>query len=123
VQLRAQIDATVPPVLADAGALQLILRNLVENSVRHSRVSPVSVQVSASVQGPLVVLSYQDNGQGLAPGSGRLGALFGRGPQSSGAGVGLYLVRRLMQRMGGRARFDTAPGQGFRTELAFRIGE
>jgi signal transduction histidine kinase len=123
VQLRAQIDASVPPVLADAGALQLILRNLVENSVRHSRVSPVSVQVSASVQGPLVVLSYQDNGHGLAPGSGRLGALFGRGPQSSGAGVGLYLVRRLMQRMGGRARFDTAPGQGFRTELAFRIGE
>ena len=123
VHLHAQIDADVPPVLGDAGALQLILRNLVENSVRHGRVNPVEVQVSASVHGQRAVLGYQDNGQGLAPGSGRLGRLFGRGPQSSGAGVGLYLVRRLMQRMGGRARFDTAPGQGFRTELSFRIAE
>ena len=54
-------------------------------------------------------------------GTGRLGRLFGRGPASSGAGVGLYLVRRLMQRMGGRARFDTAPGEGFRAELCFRV--
>lgn len=121
VQLRAQIDADVPPILADAGALQLILRNLVENSVRHGRVNPVQVQVGASVQGQRAVLAYQDNGQGLAPGSGRLGRLFGRGPQSSGAGVGLYLVRRLMQRMHGRVRFDTAPGDGFRTELWLRV--
>jgi signal transduction histidine kinase len=123
VQLHAQIDAAVPPILADASALQLILRNLVENSVRHARVSPVGVQVSASVHGPRVVLAYQDNGQGLAAGSGRLGRLFGRGPHSSGAGVGLYLVRRLMQRMGGKARFDAASGPGFRVELVFRIGE
>jgi signal transduction histidine kinase len=123
VQLHAQIDAAVPPILADAGALQLILRNLVENSVRHAHVCPVGVEVSASVHGQRVLLACQDNGQGLATGSGRLGRLFGRGPQSSGAGVGLYLVRRLMQRMGGRARFDTAPGKGFRTELAFRVAE
>jgi signal transduction histidine kinase len=123
VQLHAEIDASVPPILADAGALQLILRNLLENSVRHSRVSPVGVQVSASLQGECVVLAYQDNGQGIAAGSGRLGRLFGRGPHSSGAGVGLYLVRRLMQRMGGKARFDTAPGAGLRIELGFRIGE
>jgi signal transduction histidine kinase len=123
VQLNAPIDAAVPPILADAGALQLILRNLLENSARHSGVSPVRVHVSASVQGQRVVLAYQDNGQGLAAGCGRLGRLFGRGPHSSGAGVGLYLVRRLMQRMGGKARFNTAPGEGFRVELSFRIAE
>ncbi len=64
------------------------------------------------------LLEYQDNGRGVAPGTGRLGRLFGRGPHSSGAGVGLYLVRRLMQRMGGRVRFDTAPGEGFRRTAA-----
>jgi signal transduction histidine kinase len=35
--------------------------------------------------------------------------------------VGLYLVRRLMQRMGGHAKFNTAPGQGFRAELWFPV--
>jgi signal transduction histidine kinase len=123
IELHSQIDAAVPPVLADAGALQLILRNLVENSVRHSGRNPVGIQLGASVQRERVVLAYQDNGQGLAAGSGRLGRLFGRGPQSSGAGVGLYLVRRLMQRMGGRAHFDAAAGAGFRVELLFRIAE
>jgi signal transduction histidine kinase len=120
LDLRAHLDASLPPVQADAAALQLILRNLVENSVRHSRVSPVSVRLTAARQGRYVVLEYQDNGRGVAAGTGRLGRLFGRGEASPGAGVGLYLVRRLMQRMRGRARFDTAPGDGFRCELWFR---
>jgi signal transduction histidine kinase len=122
LDLRAHLDAQLPPVQADAAALQLILRNLVENSVRHSRVTPVSVRFTASRHGRFVVLEYQDNGQGVAAGTGRLGRLFGRGQASPGAGVGLYLVRRLMQRMRGRALFDTAPGEGFRAELWFLVG-
>jgi signal transduction histidine kinase len=122
LDLRAHVDADLPPVQADAGALQLIVRNLVENSVRHSQANPVSVRLTAARQGRFVVLEYQDNGQGVAAGTGRLGRLFGRGAASHGAGVGLYLVRRLMQRMHGRARFDTAPGEGFRCELWFRVG-
>jgi signal transduction histidine kinase len=121
LDLRAHVDSELPPVLGDAGALQLILRNLVENSVRHSQVNPVSVRLTAARQADFVVLEYQDNGQGVGAGTGKLGRLFGRGAASHGAGVGLYLVRRLMQRMHGRVRFDTAPGDGFRTELWLRV--
>jgi len=120
LDLRAHVDDDLPLVAGDAGALQLILRNLVENSVRHSQVNPVSVRLTAARQPPFVVLEYQDNGRGVGAGTGRLGRLFGRGAASHGAGVGLYLVRRLMQRMHGRVRFDTAPGEGFRTELWLR---
>ena len=121
LNLRAHLDASLPPVQADAAALQLILRNLVENSVRHSRVTPVNVRLTASRQGRYVSLEYQDNGRGVAADTGRLGRLFNRGADSHGAGVGLYLVRRLMQRMHGRVRFNTAPGEGFRCELWFRV--
>ena len=121
LDLRAHLDADLPPVQGDTAALQLIVRNLVENSVRHSQVNPVSVRLTASRQGRYVVLEYQDNGHGVPAGTGRLGRLFGRGAASPGAGVGLYLVRRLMQRMHGRVRFDTSPGEGFRSELWFRI--
>jgi signal transduction histidine kinase len=122
LDLRAHVDASVPPVFADAGALQMILRNLVENSVRHASLTPVSVRLTAAQRADHVVLEYQDNGAGVVSDSLRLGELFARGVRSSGAGVGLYLVRRLMQRMGGRARFNTAPGEGYRCELWFRIG-
>jgi len=121
LDLRAHVDGSVPPVFADAAALQMILRNLVENSVRHSGATPVSVRLTAAQRGEYVVLEYQDNGIGLPGPSPRLGKLFARGANSSGAGVGLYLVRRLMQRMGGRAKFNTAPGEGYRCELLFRV--
>lgn len=121
LQVDAQLDAQLPPIQADAAAVQMILRNLVENSVRHARVHPVSVRVTAAAHGAQLLLEYQDNGHGVAEGTGRLGRLFGRGPGSSGAGVGLYLVRRLMQRMGGRAKFDTTPGNGFHAELWFLV--
>jgi two-component system OmpR family sensor kinase len=115
------VDALLPPIQADSGALQMILRNLVENSVRHSGATPVVVRLTASQRDQQVVLEYQDNGVGISASAPILGRLFARGAHSSGAGVGLYLVRRLMQRMGARARFNTAPGEGFRCELWFRV--
>ena len=120
LDLRAHVDASVPPVSADSGALQMIIRNLVENSVRHSGIEPVSVRLTASQRDDFVVLEYHDNGTGIVGDRARLGRLFARGANSSGAGVGLYLVRRLMQRMRGKAKFNTAPGEGYRCELWFR---
>jgi signal transduction histidine kinase len=120
VMLDLQIDAALPPVQADAAALQMILRNLVDNSVRHSRRDPVKVRVHAEARDQRVALDYQDNGIGTERAAAHLGRLFARGPGSSGAGVGLYLVRRLMQRMGGTIRFMPA-GEGFRCELLFQV--
>jgi signal transduction histidine kinase len=119
LDLKAHIPENLPAVAADAAALQMVLRNLVENSVRHGRVEPVRVRLTATERDGQVVLEYQDNGVGTAEIAG-LGRLFGRGPQSSGAGVGLYLVRRLMERMRGRVEFSSNPGDGFRAELWFR---
>ena len=121
VKLDLQIDTALPPVQADAAALQMILRNLIDNSVRHSRRDPVKVRIQASSRSERVALDYQDDGIGIEAEESRLGHLFARGPQSSGAGVGLYLVRRLMQRMGGTIHFTPASGEGFRCELLFRV--
>lgn len=66
-----------------------------------------------------MLLEYRDDGAGTAVRAQQLGRLFGRGAASGGSGVGLYLVRALMERMGGRAEFHSAPGQGFGAELRF----
>jgi signal transduction histidine kinase len=121
LDLRAHVDATIPPVQADSAALQMIIRNLVENSVRHAGVTPVVVRLTASQRADYVVVEYQDNGASVVGRGLALGRLFARGTASSGAGVGLYLVRRLMQRMRGRVQFNLSPGEGFRCELWFRV--
>ena len=119
LELRVHLDDSLPPILADAAAVQMILRNLVENSVRHSRLERVQVRLTARGLGDQVLLEYHDNGAGTAVPGRELGRMFGRGAASGGTGVGLYLVRALMQRMGGYANFFSAPGEGFRAELCF----
>lgn len=122
VHLELQIEPEAPPVQADAAALQMILRNLIDNSVRHSRRDPVTVRIGARSHGKSVAIDYRDDGVGIEEGaSGRLGHLFARGPASSGAGVGLYLVRKLTQRMGGTIDFAPAAGAGFHCELLLRV--
>jgi len=119
LELRVHLDHSLPSILADAGAVQIILRNLVENSVRHARVPRVQARLTARVAGDQVLVEYHDNGAGTAVPARELGRLFGRGESSAGTGIGLYLVRALMQRMGGEASFFSTPGEGFRAELKF----
>jgi signal transduction histidine kinase len=119
VELRVHLDDSLPPILADAAAVQMILRNLVENSVRHARLERVQVRLTARGAGDQVLVEYHDNGGGTKVPARELGRMFGRGASSGGTGIGLYLVRTLMQRMGGEANFFSAPGEGFRAELKF----
>jgi signal transduction histidine kinase len=119
VRMAVKVHEPLPDILADAAAVQMILRNLVENSVRHAHLESVQLSVSACVAGGKVLVDYRDNGAGTAVPARELGRLFERGAGSGGSGVGLYLVRALMNRMGGRAEFFSAPGAGFRAELRF----
>jgi signal transduction histidine kinase len=118
---RVSFEAEVPSELlvqADTSALQVILKNLFENSLRHARQDTLQIQLRAASEGGRVELKVRDNGRGAD--SDKLGKLFEKGAQSQGAGVGLYLVRVLMERMGGKARFEGH--QGFETTLVFKEG-
>jgi signal transduction histidine kinase len=106
-------------VLADRGALEIIVRNLIENTIRHSRRNPARARITARRNGSSLVVSFLDEGEGFGGDPAQLGSLFVRGERSRGAGVGLYLIRLLMQRMGGRAEFSSRPGAGFETHLHF----
>ncbi|MBK7251092.1 MAG: HAMP domain-containing histidine kinase [Gammaproteobacteria bacterium] len=107
-------------VLGDKVAIQLILRNLVENAVRHAQRNKVELIMSLEHRGSGVTLHCMDNGAGFEGNAARLGTLFYRGERSSGAGVGLYLIKALMTQMGGAARFDSARDHGFEAVLHFR---
>jgi signal transduction histidine kinase len=117
IALTVQVPEGLPPVQADAAALQMILRNLVENAARHAGRARVPVQVSARALEKYVLIEFRDQGIGSSAPVRELGRLFGRGPASVGSGVGLYLVRALIVRMGGSAEFRSTPGQGFTAEL------
>ncbi len=119
VLLDIRIDADLPPVRGDTAALQLILRNLLENAQRHGDREPIRVDVQASRAQQGVQLCVRDHGSGHDGDPSRLGRMFQRGDASRGTGVGLYLVRVLMERMGGHVSFANAEGGGFAVTLVF----
>jgi signal transduction histidine kinase len=119
VLLEVSIAPELPPVHGDTAALQLILRNLVENALRHGDTEPMRIDASASRGRRGVEIRLRDHGRGYDGDPGALGRLFLRGDASRGTGVGLYLVRVLMERMGGSVEFANAEGGGFAVTLVF----
>jgi signal transduction histidine kinase len=103
-------------VHGDARQLAQVVRNLVDNGVRHAR-SRVSLTVRQ--EGERVLLAVEDDGPGIRPEDRvkvfeRFTRLDGaRTRDAGGAGLGLALVRRIVTRHGGDVAFvDPADGLG-----------
>ena len=115
----AQIVGEVPSLIvrADRQGLDLVLRNLIDNALKFSRdAEPPTITLSARREGDRIVLSIRDNGIGFdMKYHERIFEIFQRLHRSeefAGTGVGLALVRKAMQRMGGRVWAESAPGEG-----------
>ncbi|EXI77789.1 MAG: Phytochrome-like protein cph1 [Candidatus Accumulibacter appositus] len=112
-------------VRADADGLAVVLRNLVDNALKFScAAQPPLIGIRGERSGNLVTLAIEDNGIGFDMRfHERIFEIFQRLQRSEsypGTGVGLALVRKAMQRMGGRVWARSTPGQGtvFYIELA-----
>lgn len=108
-------------VLGDPDALRTLVRNLVDNALRHTPAGG-RVQVSAAGSGPGALLEVTDSGPGI-PASERE-RVFDRfyrratSPQG-GSGLGLAIVKAVADRHGARVSLADAPGGGLRATVAF----
>lgn len=132
VQQRITISADVPrglEVFADPMAVDVVIRNLLENAL--AAVAPVgggTITLSAKRTGGEIELSIRDTGVGFRPtDSGELFKKFSRlhpggGTSYQGTGLGLFIVRRMMQLEGGRVTAHSEGlGQGAQFVLAWPV--
>jgi signal transduction histidine kinase len=98
--LDLEVTEEAKAILADELALNVIFRNLFENTRRHNPESK-KVFISASRNGSLVELIYNDSGKKFPGNYLRLGELFYKFNSTKGTGVGLYLIKNLMRKMNG----------------------
>ncbi|MDQ2071263.1 ATP-binding protein [Haloarcula sp. H-GB4] len=79
-----------------------MFRNVLTNAIQHNDSAPPSVAVDVTDDGDAVSVTVSDNGPGIPDEQKR--TVFERGekrPDSEGTGVGLYLVRTLVDAYGG----------------------
>lgn len=106
-----------PPCNADPSLLRQVLANLLGNALKFTRTQPAAVVRVGGLarQGELVYFVH-DNGVGFEPANARgLFDLFSRLQHSEsfeGSGVGLAIVRRIIERHGGRVWAESQPGEG-----------
>jgi light-regulated signal transduction histidine kinase (bacteriophytochrome) len=104
-------------VVGDVNAIHQALLNYVDNAVKFSgKVSAPRIEISTVETLKSVVLSVSDNGVGFdMKYHDRIFNIFQRlntVDEYPGTGVGLAIVRKSMERMGGRAWAESEPGQG-----------
>jgi len=109
-------------IRADSSALRIILINLLENTLKHSKEENPKVHLSSAHKNNYFCFIYKDSSQdALKTNEDNLGKLFHKSSLSQGAGVGLYLIKTLMQRMNGTALFSYK--DGFKAQLNFQLGD
>ena len=126
VELETRLAAGLPPILGERDALERALRNLVENAIRHAATGRwVILGAEAASRGgrPAVALFVEDRGPGVAAGDlPHLYEPFFRGSGAAargvaGSGLGLALVRQIVEAHGGRVRAAAAAPHGARFTL------
>ncbi len=108
--IRGDVDGPVP-VVADPGGLQQVLGHLVENAVKYSP-DGGTVCIRARACGPWAELQVADDGIGV-PDDVDVFAAFTRGTLTGiGVGLGLYIVKNLVEGMGGTVTATRNPVRG-----------
>ena len=106
----------LPPFHTDPGKLKVVLKNLVSNAVKFT--AEGSVTIAAEEQQGGIEFSVTDTGIGIpAEAQAYIFEPFRQGDGArarahGGSGLGLHIVRRLLEVLGGRIRVESVVGQG-----------
>jgi two-component system, OmpR family, phosphate regulon sensor histidine kinase PhoR len=109
--------SSLPPVAGDREKLRQVLTNLVGNAAKYSPAGG-RIQVELTPNGRELTIAVRDEGLGVAPGEQSLifekfyRADANRTRGVSGSGLGLYISRELVNRMGGSITVESQLGKG-----------
>jgi signal transduction histidine kinase len=123
---RIQIATELPCVLGEESLLTQCFSNLLGNAVKfvapgtHPEIAIRSEKIGGSAR-----ITVQDNGIGIAPqAQHRLFGMFQRLTDGyEGTGIGLAIVRKVVERMGGMVGVESEPGKGSRFWVMLRLAD
>ena len=123
-RIHIDISPHLPPVWADEGAIGIVLQHLIDNGLKFSK-SPQPIEVTAEVQEAQVVVRVRDYGIGIPPD--KRDKIFdpfyqienSDARRFGGVGVGLAIVRLILERHHTTIDFGSEEGKG--SEFWFKL--
>jgi signal transduction histidine kinase len=111
-----RVEEGLPSLCTDPGKLKVVFKNLIGNAVKFTPHGSITVQAAAKGGG--VEVSVTDTGIGIPAEA--LAAIFepfhqvdgAAARQHSGVGLGLHIVKRLLELLGGTVTVESTVGQG-----------
>ncbi|MFD0269547.1 ATP-binding protein [Streptomyces sp. NPDC127106] len=124
-----RVSRSLPALWADPDKIDQILGNLLENAVRHGEgtvtidVSPTSLTNAAGKIEKGTAVTVTDEGPGIPEESmGRVFTRFWRGSKRGGTGLGLYIVKGIVEAHGGTITVGRGPGGGAEFRFILPVG-
>ena len=117
IEIRKSIASDTPIIYSDSEALRKVFMNIVGNALKFSR-EDSRVFIEVAPEGDVVRVSVRDEGIGIpADQQERIFERFeqagdGKSGRSAGSGLGLFLAKSLVERLGGSIMLESAPGAG-----------
>jgi signal transduction histidine kinase len=116
VALRWDVIVGDKCVRSDTTKLKIIVKNLVGNALKFTQSGEVSLQANYDVHAARLHLSVADTGAGIpADDLAHIFDMFrqaGSGQHFGGVGLGLYIVKRFVEQLGGEVSVASTPGEG-----------
>ena len=124
--LEISLPAEMPVLVTDPAPLQQVFLNLLSNAVRFADPENPKVVLEFRYRDDMVEFTVGDNGPGVpSEVEGRIWRLFetvGSSSESEGTGLGLALVRKLVELQDGRVWVESEPGAGARFRFLWPMG-
>ncbi len=115
IALRCVVEPELPHAYIDAVQTERVVSNLLANAIKFTPTGGV-IEVSVRYRDGRVVLTVSDTGRGIA--ASELPHVFdkyhreGTNHRIEGSGLGLFIVKAIVQSQGGNVRIDSALGKG-----------
>lgn len=128
IRLEQKLTAELPEVPVDASKLRQVVVNLLNNAIKFTE-SGGTIEVGTRLIEDHIVIEVADSGIGIqARDLTRIFDLFTRSDvavnrQYEGLGLGLHLVKRLVELHGGRVWVESTPGKGSRFFFSLPVGQ
>jgi PAS domain S-box-containing protein len=110
------VEPPVPVLHTPRASLELVLRNLIGNAIKHHHRTYGEICVRAVERGEMVEISVQDDGPGIAPAyHARIFEMFQTlqsRDKTEGSGMGLAIVKKLVEGNGGTIAVESQVGKG-----------